>query len=355
MITALFSAIVIIFVFSILIVVHELGHFLTARAAGIRVERFALGFGKKLMSVVKGGTEYRINLIPFGGYIKMAGEDVSEKTGAKDEFWSKPVGNRFWVLVSGSLFNYIFGFMLMVLLYTVGMPKPTSEVGGVLKGSPADRAGIKSGDVILSMNGKEVFYWQEVLKTISENKSAQEMSVKVKRGEEEIVYNVVPSDVIGEKTLKQKILGIMASKSVKIEKAPLVKAVILGGTDVYYFTVGTYKGIWMLVTGQMPVKGNIGGPIQIIDILAGAVSRGMVSVIYVMAIISLGLALFNLLPFPVLDGGHIVFLAIEKLRGRPVSEKTYQAVSQVALVLLIMFVVYVSYFDTVRVITGFKR
>lgn len=355
----LINAVIIIAVFSILVLVHELGHFLAAKLIGVRVERFAIGFWKKIFSIKKGGTEYAINILPLGGYCKMAGEDPSEIRGKEDEFYSKPVGKRFWVIFTGPLFNYIFAFLVLVVLYLSGTPTLTSEIGGVLKNSPAEKSGIKAGDKITAINKKPVKYWEEVIKLIREDKEGLPLAVSIDRAGKFSEINVTPSVISAENIFKQKStfvgLGIAPSEKVEILKSNPSKSVELAARHVWFFTATTYKGIWLLATGAMPVKENVGGPIRIIEVLSNAIKYGPLSVLSIMATISLALAVFNLLPFPILDGGHILFLAIEKIRKKPLSVKTQEAISQVALFLLIAFVVYVSYFDTVRVIMNLKK
>jgi len=356
---AIFTGLIIVFILSILIIVHESGHFIAARCAGVRVEKFALGFGKKLFGIKRGNTEYAVNLIPFGGFVKMAGEDPDERKGGKDEFQSKPIRSRFFIVVSGAVFNYVFAFLLFIVIFFIGTPMPTSEIGGTLKASPAELAGLRKGDIITAIDGKTIKYWDELVKTIRADTGGLPLSLTIERGDRAINLNVAPKVIETQNIFKQKVkfvgIGIAQSENVVILKGNPTRAVSLAAKHVWFFTVTTYKGIWLLATGAMPVKENVGGPILIVEMLAKAVKYGPVSVLNMLATISLLLALFNLLPFPILDGGHILFLGIEKLRGRPLSPRTQEAVQNVALVLLIMFFLYVSYFDTARVISNLTK
>jgi len=179
------------------------------------------------------------------------------------------------------------------------------------------------------------------------------MDVKLRRDNALLNVTVAPTMLIGDKPVKQKIIGISPGEKFEIVKSNPFYSVSLAANYVGRFTVLTYRGIWFLITGQVPVKGSVGGPIQIVELLAGAIKHGLVSVLGYVAIISMALAIFNLLPFPILDGGHVLFLGIEKLRRKPVSEKTLGIITQVAFFLLIAFVLYVSYNDITRVISRF--
>jgi len=352
------KAVIILAIFSIIIIVHELGHFIAAKRLGVKVERFALGFGKKIFGVKKGETEYAINLIPLGGYVKLAGEDPYERKGAPYEFYSKPISSRLGILLLGPLSNYLFAYLLLVILYTMGIPSVTSHIGMVLESAPAYKAGIKTGDKIISIDEKPVGFWDEVLSIIRSDKDARALNIKVERNNVFLCFLVKPEIITTENIFKQKVtfigIGIGPSENIVMLKSNPVKSLYLASRHVWFFTVTTYKGIWFLVTGAMPIKDNIGGPIRIIDALGKAINAGPVETIHFLAIINLALAIFNLLPFPILDGGHILFLGIEKLRGKPLSVKTQEIITQTALVLLIAFFLYVSYYD-VRVVTNLKK
>ncbi len=354
----LLKALIILAVFSVLIIVHEAGHFFAAKKSGVKVERFALGFGKKIFGIKKGETEYLLNIIPLGGYVKLAGEDPYERKGKVDEFYSKPIKARLGILLSGPLFNYIFALLILVVLYMIGKPALTNQVGMVLEGSPAEAAGIKARDKIVSIDKEPVKHWDELVKIIRADEDARPLDIKIKRNEKFFNIKVIPRVISAENIFKQNInfvgIGIAPSEEVIILKSHPLESFDLAARHVWFFTVATYRGLWLLITGAMPIKENIGGPIRIIDMLAKAIQYGWYSVMSMMATISLALAIFNLLPFPILDGGHILFLGIEKLRGKPLSTKTQEIVTQAAFVLLVAFVLYVSYYD-VRAVANLKK
>lgn len=347
------TVIIVLAVFSVLILVHEAGHLFAAKKSKVEVKTFSLGFGKRLFGVNRGGTDYRISILPFGGYVKMAGEDPSEATGAEKEFSSKPVGYRFWIIAAGAITNYIFAFILFSIIFMIGVPTLSNEVGQVLKGYPAEKSGIKVGDKILYINGKQIEYWDNIVETIKTDSSDGEaLDVFVKRGEKSITLMVKPdisrvTNVFGQ-TISRPMIGIAPkSKILSVSYDPL-RAVYFGGKRLIALTGMTYKGIWLLITGGMPLKTSVSGPIGIAHIMGQAARLGIVPLLIITAHISMALAIFNLLPFPVLDGGHILFLIFEKLKGRPMSVKFQEIITQVALVMLIAFVLFVSWQDLLK-------
>ncbi len=345
--------ILVIFVFSVLILVHEAGHLLVAKRVGVKVETFSLGYGKRLFGVVRGGTDYRVSLVPFGGYVKMAGEDPHEATGSAGEVNTMPVGYRFWIITAGSITNYVFAFLLFVVIFMAGVPTLTTEVGEVLKGYPAEKAGLTTGDRIVSVGEKGVKYWEDILKAInSESRASGRLKISFVRGDKAMEVEVAPevtsgTNIFGE-TISRPMIGIAPqSKIISVAYNP-VQAVYLGGKKLLELTGVTYQAIWLLLTGGMSLKASISGPIGIAHMMGQSAQMGVMPLLITTAHVSLALAVFNLLPFPVLDGGHVVFLIIEKIRRKPVSVKVQEVLTQAALVLLIAFAVFVSWQDLIR-------
>lgn len=348
------TVIVVLVVFSVLILVHEAGHLFTAKKFGINVEVFSLGMGKRIWGIKKGGTDYRISMIPFGGYIKMAGEDPSDSHGREGEFLTKPVGHRFWVIASGALTNYVFAFILFWVIFMVGVPTLSNEVGQVLKDYPAKKAGIEVGDQILSINGERIEYWDDIVEAIKE-KSAEgsgALDLEILRADRQMNVKVIPDistvkNIFGQ-TISRPMIGIAPQNKILSVSYDPVKAMYHGGKRLLFLTGMTYKGIWLLITGGMPVKASVSGPIGIAHLMGQAARLGIVPLLIITAHVSMALAIFNLLPFPVLDGGHIIFLAIEKVRGKPLSLKVQEVITQIALVMLIAFALFVSWQDVIK-------
>lgn len=347
------AVIVSIFVLSILVLVHEFGHFIMARREGVRVEVFSIGFGPKLFKIKGKTTQYCISAIPFGGYIKMAGEEPTDKlTGAAWEYLSKRPLQRFRILFAGSFLNYVLGLLIFILIFYIGNPTATSKIGVLLDDMPAKEAGIKVGDIIKSVDGIDTRYWQDVTDIIHKKDPKELLKVVAVRNGKEITLNVKVKlkeikNIFGQ-NVKIPLIGIGASSDVILVRYPFFEAIELGTKQVINLTILIYKGLWYIITGGISVKEAITSPIGIFVITSQAAKLGIIYLLQVSALLSVGLALTNILPIPALDGGYILFLIIEKLRGKPISLKTQERVVQVGMYLLILLMLFVVYNDLVR-------
>jgi len=338
------SVIGVVVVFSVVILVHELGHFLMARYMGVKVERFALGLGKVLLSKKVGDTEYAICIIPFGGYVKMAGDVPTDKPSSdRQEFFGQPPGRRFWIIFAGAAVNYIFAFLIFSFIV------PTSRIGMVIKDMPAYKSGIETGDRIVAINDKEIKYWYQVLDFVSKDYNARGLKMVIERegvtSEIAVTPDILESKGLFGREIKKPKIGIGYFGDVEVLKGSPVKHLNAGARQIFANTVLTYRFIWYLVTGKIALKGAATGPIGIAVILGKAIKVGLVYLAYLVAHINLALAIFNLLPFPILDGGHIFFLGIEKIRKRPLSIKVQEIVQYVAVTLIIAFFLLVTWND----------
>lgn len=345
-----------IFVLGVLIFVHELGHFLIAKWAGIRVERFSLGFPPKMIGFTKGDTEYCISWIPLGGYVKMAGENPDDETsGSPDEFMSKTVGQRALVILAGPVMNFVTAILIFIgVLWLHGKDVPAEDrvvVGPVLADAPAHKAGLKSGDVIIAVDHTKYSDFAEMADYIR-SRPSDSIEVLWRRGDD--IYSarmktgtqVVMTDA-GEDTVGMIGIGL----GFITERVGLFGA-ISGGIKQTFFICGEmFKFLGGLVSGQVSIK-MVSGPVGIARIAGQVAQEGWFVLLNFMAVLSLNLAILNILPIPILDGGHLVFLGAEKLRGRPLSLRQRAIAQQVGLALLLLLIVTVTYNDILRFITG---
>ena len=345
------SLVYFLIVLGALVLVHEFGHFITAKRCGVRVERFSIGFGPKLFSVKKGETEYLVSAIPLGGYVKMAGDEPSEIKGKDWEFLSKSVGDRFKIIVAGPLLNYVMAFLIFSVVFMFGSPTLTTEVGSLLKDYPAEKAGLLAGDKVTAIDGKNIGDWEEMTEIIHKHIEGS-IKLTVNRGGKIFDIDIKPNvretkDIFG-KDVRIALIGIAPSQSIKKVKYGFLESFGMGAKKLLQLTAITYKAIWSMLIGRLSVKESMTGPIGIFIITGKMAQMGFIYIFHLMGILSASLAIFNLLPFPVLDGGHIIFLALEKLRGKPLSAKAQEAIMNVGISLLILLTIFIFYNDMIK-------
>lgn len=346
------SLIYFIILLGVLILVHEFGHFIVAKRLGVRVERFSFGFGPKLLSFKRGETEYLISAVLLGGYVKMAGDEPGEKLKNKSwEFLSRGAADRFKIIFAGPLLNYILAFLIFSVIFLFGSPALTTEVGGFLKGYPAEKQGLAVGDKVLTVDSKGVKYWEDMTDIIHKH-SEGPLKISVERSGKVIEKEIVPvirktRDIFG-KEVSVALIGITPSQKIENVRYGFPQFFYMGYKKLITLTGMTYKALWSVMIGRLSVKESMTGPIGIFVVTSQAAKMGFIYILHLMAILSASLAIFNLLPFPVLDGGHILFLAIEKLRGRPLSIKAQEAISNVGVSLLILLTILIFYNDIIK-------
>lgn len=418
-----------ILLLGILIFVHELGHFIVAKLLNVKVVRFSLGFGRKLIGKQVGETQYLISAIPLGGYVKMIGEDPEEDIPQEDKekaFNNKPVWMRISIALAGPLFNIMLAYVVFIGLLAgdlpINIPKLESlapVIDGIVKDSPAMRAGLKQGDIIQSIEGMSISTWNEMTKIVSKN-PGKELTIQVKRNEQLKTLVITPAEETIEdesnKTVKVGRIGIYKSsfkltdrglKELKSEGVPesvvqkmlplknltfhgketlqerLTELIgqaetqeyqdtILQNANRYYnfhvvksssllevpydgvAAIGHWcyfilESIYKLFTLEISSK-NIGGPIAIVEQTSKAASTGLLPYLIFMAIISINLGILNLLPIPLLDGSHIVFLIIEGVRRKPLSLKMQLIFQKIGIVLLASLMLLATYNDITRLL-----
>ena len=342
-----------VFVLGILVFFHELGHFLIARRIGVKVLKFSLGFGPKLVGRKIGETEYLISSVPLGGYVKLLGEDPTEEMSPEDRgrsFSDQTVGKRIAVVMAGPLFNLILAALIFIFLFMVGIPLLTTEIGDIIGDSPAMKAGVLPGDKIVAINGKEISLWDEMKEIIEKNRD-QAMTFTVQRGDNRIDLKITPMVVDDENPLKEKVrvgrIGVRPKGAFIIKRYNPVSAVLLGIERTWNITELTVLGIIKIFQRQIPAD-TIGGPILILQMAGQQASEGFVNIMLFIAILSINLGVINLFPIPILDGGHILFFLIEAVMGKPVGIKKREIAQQIGLFLLVSLMLFAFYNDIMR-------
>ena len=349
-----------IIVLGVLIFVHELGHFLFAKLFGVRVLTFSLGFGPKLIGKVVGDTEYVLSAFPLGGYVKMFGENPDEQQIDEAErhgsFAHKSVWKRFCIVLAGPVFNLFFAlFLFFVLFLMIGVPRPvdTSRIGKVSEGSPAFAAGIQAGDVVMQINGTAVKNWDDVLEGVKkcEGKS---LSMVVRRGNQDIALNVLPKkdsvkNVFGEEVEKRFMIGIVKDDEVTYDRVGIIQAFKDAFAQTWMYISLTVLGFVKIIQRVIPAS-EMGGPILIAQIAGEQMKAGWINLVYFMGLLSVNLGILNLLPIPVLDGGHLVFLTVEGVRRKPVHERIQIIAQQIGIALLGALMIFVFYNDIARIL-----
>ncbi len=345
-----------IFVLGILIFFHELGHFLVAKRSGIRVEKFSLGFPPKMIGKKIGDTEYCLSWIPLGGYVKMTGEDPYETKleGKPHEFMSKPAGTRAMVIAAGPLMNLLLAVLIFwgIIFFRgkLDVHDDTSVIGLVAAGEPADLAGMQAGDEILSVNGIEVNTFWEMAEIIYQHVE-EPVQVRWRRNDQEFTARMTTyrDRVLDENGEIVEVGKIGVGPSYTTIKVGFFRAFLDGLDTVWFILVESIKFIIGLITGTASVK-LLGGPLFIAQTAGQTARSGFVNLLSFMALLSVNLSLINLLPIPVLDGGHLLFLSVEKAKGSPLSLKQRAAMQQIGLAFLIILILFVTYNDFLRAI-----
>ncbi len=353
------SVISFIIVLGVLIFVHELGHFLLAKAFGVRVLKFSLGFGNKLIGWQRGETEYLISAFPLGGYVKMFGEQQGETVAPAEQhcsFSHKTVWQRFGIVFGGPLFNLVFAVFLFFCIFVVaGIPEPvdSTKIGEVTTGSVAEQVGIKKGDIVVTINGKPVTSWQQVSDTVKDSQG-QEVTLLVDREGQAIPFAAKPAmqkvkNLFGEEVGERYMLGIVRSDEIRYKDSTLMEsgeAALIQTWNLGYLTV---MGIIKMIQRVIPAS-ELGGPIRIAELAGQQMEAGWMNLLYFMALLSVNLGILNLLPIPVLDGGHLVFLSLEAVRRRPLSERAMEISQKVGIAILGTLMVFVFYNDILRLV-----
>ena len=334
-----------------IVLVHEFGHFIFSKMFGVYVYEFSIGMGPKILHYKKknGETEYCIRLIPIGGFVSLAGEDADDNKKIPEErkLYSKPVWQRFLIMVAGVMNNFIFAFLLlfiMALIYGSTTTKPV--VDSVTLGMPAETAGIQKGDTIVSIDGQKISSFSEI-QLYLQTSDGKEMEFVVKGidGNKRSVM-VTPDKIVNENGEEGYVIGIALDTKVNKGFIPSIK--YAGNTTLTLYKL-MFTTIKQLFNGRASVK-DLSGPVGIYTIVSEESKAGFQNILYLTAYLSINVGFINLLPFPAFDGGRVVFLIIEKIRRKRVPVKVEAIVNGVGFALLMLLMVFVTFNDILRLL-----
>jgi regulator of sigma E protease len=357
-----FYVVVFLVVLTILVFVHELGHYLIARRNGVRVEVFSIGFGPELFGWWdRAGTRWKLSTIPLGGYVKMFGDSdassglpiagLGQLTAAEREvsFHCKRLGQRAAIVAGGPLANFVFAIVVLAILFmTYGQPFTPAEVGQVLPNSAAEKGGIRQGDAIVSIDGHSIDRFEDVQQVVRFNPNVP-MTMIVRREGELTTLQVTPSlveesDRLGRRQIGQ--LGIRGGGTKYIQRDP-ANAVVRAVGETWNLSAQTLAAMGQMVIGTRTTD-ELGGPLRIAQLSGEVAQGGIVPLLWFMAVLSVNLGLINLFPVPVLDGGHLLFYAAEAIRGKPLGQRAQEYGFRLGLALVLTLMVFATWNDLVH-------
>jgi len=351
-------------VLTILVFVHELGHFLVARYNNVRVEVFSVGFGAELFGFHDShGTRWKFSAIPLGGYVKMFGEgeiiagegNDKERNLTEEEkavsFYHKRLGQRAAIVFAGPLANFIFAIIVLAgLFFASGAPNLLAGVGTVQSGSAAEKAGIAAGDKVIMIAGQDVKWFKDLRQIVIENPNTP-LSMEVVRNNTQLTLIATPDvKVVDDGGIEKEVglLGITPDpEMVEYTNLGPLDAVVMGAERTYGLTLRILSAVGLMITGSVS-KEELGGPLRIAQMSGQMAQGGLASMVFFLAALSINLGLINLFPIPMLDGGHLLFYSIEAIMGRPVNEKAQEYSFRFGLILVLLLMVFVTWNDLVQ-------
>jgi regulator of sigma E protease len=353
------SIIAAVIVLGVLIFFHELGHFLVAKRTGVGVLKFSLGFGPTLIGRRVGNTDYVISAVPLGGFVKMVGEDPEEPVSEADaavSFQRQALWKRMAIVLAGPGANLLFAavaFSVVFAVYGARLPSEAAKVGGAMEGMPAAAAGLQKGDVIVAVNDTKVAKWDNLSEAIRAS-GGKTVALTVERAGATFTVDLTPEakpdkNIFGETLGTAYVIGV--ERGFDEEKVGVLTAVGMGFQQTGWWVQTLLMSVGKMFQGKIPAK-DIGGPILIAQAAGQQARLGFEYLLHFMAVISVNLGVLNLLPIPVLDGGHFLFFALEAILRRPLDLRHREIAQQVGLVVLISLMAFAFYNDIARVIQG---
>ncbi|MGA2565878.1 MAG: RIP metalloprotease RseP [Pseudolabrys sp.] len=360
-----------LFVLTIVVFFHELGHFLVARLCGIKVLVFSIGFGPEIVGFYdRYGTRWKISAVPLGGYVKFFGDEnaasvpdheaaaVMNEAEKEVSFIHKPVGPRAAVVVAGPLANFILAIAIFAGVFmTVGKQSTTARVDTVQPASAAQAAGFMPGDLVVAIDGEKIDNFADMQRIVSVS-AGETLNVEVDRGGAHVTLKATPqlrelTDSFGNKH-RLGVLGIsrsMAPGDIKTQKMGPLQAVAEGARETWFVVDRTLSYIGGVFTGREAAD-QLGGPIRIAQVSGEVASVGFVALIHLTAVLSVSIGLLNLFPIPLLDGGHLLFYGIEAIRGRPLSERAQEVGFRIGLAIVVMLMIFATFNDILHLATS---
>ncbi len=357
-----------IFVLTIVVFFHELGHFKIARWCGVDVDVFSIGFGPEIFGRVdKHGTRWKVCWIPLGGYVKFRGDesvasnpdreslDTLSEEERRGNFHFKPLWQKTAVVAAGPIANFILAIVIFAFIYSaIGRVDTTARVDALSPGGVAEAAGFKPGDEIRAINGTKISNFSDMQRIVSTS-AGKKLSFVIARGEREIVIEATPrlkevTDRFGN-THRIGLLGIsrkMGAEDRKLKRVDPLTGIWLGTREVYFVIDRTFSYLGDVIIGREKAD-QLGGPLRIAQISGQVASVGLLALINLAAILSVSIGLINLFPIPMLDGGHLLFYAIEAVRGKPLSEQMQEYGYRIGLALVLMLMVFATWNDIVNI------
>jgi len=360
-----------LFVLTIVVFFHELGHFLMARWCGIKVLTFSIGFGPEIVGFNdRYGTRWKISAVPLGGYVKFFGDenaasvpDHAASAGMteaekKDSFVFQPVGSRAAVVAAGPIANFVLAIAIFAAIFmTVGKQTTSARVDTVQPGSAAQAAGFQPGDLVLTINGEKIESFSDMQRIVSVS-AGEPLTIEVERGNAQITLKAVPQlkelkDNFGN-AHRLGVLGIsrsMAPGDIKTEKAGPLRAIVMGAQETWFVVDRTLSYISGVFTGREAAD-QLGGPIRIAQVSGQVATAGFAALFHLTAVLSVAAGPLKKNPIPLLDGGHILFYIIETIRGRPLSERAQELGFRIGLAIVLMLMIFATFNDILRIATS---
>lgn len=360
-----------LFVLTLVVFFHELGHFLVARWCGIRVLVFSIGFGPELVGFYdRYGTRWKISAVPLGGYVKFLGDenaasapdrqavDALSESEKREAFISQGVGARAAVVAAGPIANFILAIVIFAAIFALfGKQSTSARVDSVQAGSAAEKAGFQKGDLVLSIDGTTIESFSDMQRIVSASAGAT-LTVQVERGGVHQTIKAVPDlkevkDGFGNKH-RMGVLGISRSMlpgDVKVEKVNPLRAIVMGAQETWFVVHRTLAYIGGIFAGREDAD-QLGGPIRIAQVSGQVATAGFVPLLHLAGVLSVSIGLLNLFPIPLLDGGHLLFYLVEAVRGRPLSERAQEVGFRIGLAIVVMLMIFATFNDILHLATS---